>query len=243
MIYLESPGSRTMEMSDVPAIAAAGRRAGRAGGDRQHLGGKPVLRCLRRRLRYLGGGGDEIHRRPLRRDARLDHRHRGTREPFHKAHEELGQCAGPDDIYLGLRGLRSLDARLERHQRNALVVAEWLGGRAEVAEVLYPALPGTAGHELWKRDFTGASGLFSFLLKPCSQGAIAAFVDGLELFGLGASWGGFESLVLPFQPAAHRVAAHRWNPDTTGIRLHIGLENPDDLMDDLAAGFERMKGL
>jgi cysteine-S-conjugate beta-lyase len=243
MIYLESPCSRTMEMSDVPAIAAAGRRAGALVAIDNTWAASRFFDAFAAgcdisvvaATKYIVGHSDAMLGSITVTEA--------LSEPFHRAYEELGQCAGPDDIYLGLRGLRSLDARLERHQRNALMVAEWLGGRAEVAEVLYPALPGTAGHDLWKRDFTGASGLLSFLLKPCSHGAIAAFIDGLELFGLGASWGGFESLVLPFQPSAHRVAPHRWNPDATGIRLHIGLENPLDLMDDLAAGFERMKGL
>ena len=107
---------------------------------------------------------------------------------FLDAHNELGQCAGPDDIYLGLRGMRTLDARLERHQRNGLVVAEWLSARPEVAEILYPALPGAAGHELWKRDFTGANGLFSLELRPAPDTATNAFLDALELFGLGFSW-------------------------------------------------------
>lgn len=243
MIFLESPGSRTMEMSDVPAIAAAGHDAGAlvvidntwaaarffdafaAGCDISVMAA----------TKYIVGHSDAMLGAVTVTEALAGR--------FLKAYEELGQCAGPDDIYLALRGLRSLDARLERHQRNGLVVAEWLGGRPEVAEILYPALLGAADHELWKRDFSGASSLFSFLLKPCSKAAVAGFVDGLELFGLGASWGGFESLILPFQPAAHRAAAHRWSPETTGIRLHIGLENPADLIADLAAGFERMKGL
>jgi cysteine-S-conjugate beta-lyase len=243
MIYLESPGSRTMEMSDVPAIAAAGRRAGALVAIDNTWAASRFFDAFAAgcdisvvaATKYIVGHSDAMLGSITVTEA--------LSEPFQRAYEELGQCAGPDDIYLGLRGLRSLDARLERHQRNALVVAEWLGGRDEVAEVLYPALPDAVGHDLWKRDFTGASGLFSFLLKPCSPAAIDAFIDGLELFGLGASWGGFESLVLPFQPAAHRAVPHRWHPDATGVRLHIGLENPQDLMDDLAAGFERMKGL
>jgi cystathionine beta-lyase len=243
MIYVESPGSRTMEVLDVPAIAAAGRRAGVlvvidntwAAGRFFNAFAAGCDVSVVAATKYIVGHSDAMLGSITVTEALADR--------FRRAHEELGQCAGPDDIYLGLRGLRSLDARLERHQRNGLVVAEWLLSRPEVAEVLYPALPGAAGHELWKRDFTGASSLFSLLLKPCSEAAVAAFVDGLELFGLGASWGGFESLILPFHPPAHRVAAHRWTPQMPGIRLHIGLENPHDLMADLAAGFERMKGL
>jgi cysteine-S-conjugate beta-lyase len=243
MIYVESPGSRTMEVQDVPAIAAAGRHAGAlVVSDNTWAAGRFfnafAAGCdvsVVAATKYIVGHSDAMLGTVTVTQALADR--------FRKAHEELGQCAGPDDIYLGLRGLRSLDARLERHQRNGLKVAKWLQTRAEVAEVLYPALPGADGHELWKRDFTGASSLFSFLLKPCPEAAVAAFIDGLELFGLGASWGGFESLILPFHPPAHRVAAHRWSAETPGIRLHIGLEHPHDLIADLTEGFERMKGV
>jgi cystathionine beta-lyase len=243
MIYLESPCSRTMEVSDVPAIAAVGRGAGAlvamdntwAAGQFFNAFAAGCDISVVAATKYIVGHSDAMLGSVTVTQDLADR--------FLKAHEELGQCAGPDDTYLGLRGLRSLDARLERHQRNGLVVAAWLSGRPEVAEILYPALPGAAGHELWKRDFTGASSLFSVILKPCSREAVAAFIDGLELFGLGASWGGFESLILPFQPAAHRVAAHRWSPETAGIRLHIGLENTDDLIADLTAGFDRMRGV
>ena len=242
MVFLESPGSRTMEVLDVPAIAAAVHKAGALVAiDNTWAAGRffnPFAAgcdiSVVAATKYIVGHSDAMLGSITVTQA--------LAERFLAAHDELGQCAGPDDIYLGLRGLRSLDARLERHQRNGLVVAEWLKGRPEVAEVLYPALPGDAGHELWKRDFSGASSLFSFLLQPCSREAIAAFIDGLELFGLGASWGGFESLILPFQPAAHRAAAHRFSPDASGIRLHVGLENPHDLIADLTTGFERMKG-
>lgn len=243
MIYLESPCSRTMEVSDVPAIAAAGRQAGALVAIDNTWAASRFFDAFAAgcdisvvaATKYIVGHSDAMLGSVTVTEALADR--------FLKAHEELGQCAGPDDIYLGLRGLRSLDARLERHQRNGIAVAEWLSGRPEVAEVLYPALPGAAGHEIWKRDFTGASSLFSIVFEPCSRAAVAAFVDGLELFGLGASWGGYESLILPFQPAAHRVAPHRWSPDAAAVRLHIGLENPDDLIADLAAGFERMRVL
>jgi cysteine-S-conjugate beta-lyase len=243
MIYVESPGSRTMEVQDVPAIAAAGRHAGAlVVSDNTWAAGRFfnafAAGCdvsVVAATKYIVGHSDAMLGTVTVTQALADR--------FRKAHEELGQCAGPDDVYLGLRGLRSLDARLERHQRNGLEVAKWLQTRAEVAEVLYPALPGADGHELWKRDFTGAASLFSFLLRPCPDAAVAAFIDGLELFGLGASWGGFESLILPFHPPAQRVAAHRWSAETPGIRLHIGLEHPHDLIADLTEGFERMKGV
>jgi cysteine-S-conjugate beta-lyase len=156
-----------------------------------------------------------------------------------ETHGTLGQHAGPDDVYLALRGLRTIDVRLERHMKNALRIAEWLGNRPEVASVLYPALPEAPGHAIWKRDFTGASGLFSIVLKPFSDSAVAAMLDGLELFGMGFSWGGFESLAVPFK--VHRSA----KPSTAAgpcIRFHIGLEDPEDLIADLAGGFVRLNG-
>ena len=158
-------------------------------------------------------------------------------ERFKNAYEEMGQFAGPDDMYLTLRGIRTLDVRLERHMKNAIDVAEWLRGRDEVETVLYPALSNAPGHELWKRDFRGASGLFSIVLKPCGGKAAEAFLDRLSLFGMGYSWGGFESLAIPFAP--HRTATS-WTAEGPCIRFHIGLENPEDLKADLAEGFRAM---
>jgi cystathionine beta-lyase len=162
---------------------------------------------------------------------------RETWETFRDAYEQLGQFAGPDDMYLTLRGIHTLDVRLERHMKNAILVAEWLRGRPEVDTVLYPALSNAPGHGLWKRDFTGASGLFSIVLKPCPDAAAAAFLDRLSLFGMGYSWGGYESLVVPFKP---QRSATSWTPTGHCIRFHIGLENPDDLKADLAEGFRAL---
>jgi cysteine-S-conjugate beta-lyase len=134
--------------------------------------------------------------------------------------------------------LRTLDVRLSRHMASALKLAEWLKTRPEVVSVLYPALPSAPGHYLWARDFTGACGLFSILLEPVSQAAVAAMLDGLELFGMGYSWGGFESLALPFVPVRTASTFEHQGP---AIRLHIGLEDPDDLIADLEAGFARLK--
>jgi cystathionine beta-lyase len=124
--------------------------------------------------------------------------------------------------------------------RNALRVAEWLRERPEVEAVLYPALPGAPGHDLWKRDFQGASGLFSVVFRPCPDEAFARFIDGLERFGMGASWGGFESLILPFNPSGYRTAT-TWPFEGPSLRFHIGLEDPGDLIEDLGAGFGRMR--
>ena len=157
-----------------------------------------------------------------------------------KTHDELGLCPGPEDVYLGLRGLRSLGVRLQRHQETGIALAEWLADRPEVTRVIHPALPSDPGHDLWRRDFTGASGLFSIVLKPCSRDALAAMVDNLTLFGMGYSWGGFESLILPFDPRSYRSAT-QWNEEGPALRLHAGLEDVSDLKADLAAGFERLK--
>ena len=151
-----------------------------------------------------------------------------------------GLCAGPDDVYLGTRGIRTMSVRLARHQESALRIATWLQGRSEVERVLYPALPDDPGHAIWKRDFTGASGLFGLLLKPASTAAVAAMLDGLELFGMGSSWGGFESLIVPSDPSTYRTAT-AWTPAGPLLRLHIGLEDPDDLIADLDAGLARLK--
>jgi cystathionine beta-lyase len=154
----------------------------------------------------------------------------------------LGHCAGPDDAYYALRGLRTLSVRLERHQKNALEVARWLQARPEVARVLYPALPEDPGHALWKRDFTGASGLFGVVLKPAPKSAVYAMIDALDLFGIGSSWGGFESLILPTRPETGRTAT-RWAPEGPTLRLHIGLEDPQDLIADLERGLHQLRAV
>ena len=138
-----------------------------------------------------------------------------------------------------MRGLRSLGVRLERHQKSGLELARWLAERPEVERVIYPALPSDPGHALWRRDFTGASGLFSIVLKPVAQAKLAAMLDGLSLFGMGYSWGGFESLILPFDPRAYRTAT-KWQAEGPALRLHVGLEDVEDLKADLDAGFARL---
>jgi cystathionine beta-lyase len=153
--------------------------------------------------------------------------------------DSFAMCAGPEDVFLGLRGLRTMALRLKEHERQALDMARWLQGRPEVERVLHPALESDPGHALWKRDFKGSSGLFSAILKPCSPSALAAMLDGLELFGMGYSWGGFESLVVPFDCSAYRTATE-WKPGGPSLRFHIGFEDLDDLKADLAAGFARL---
>ncbi len=155
------------------------------------------------------------------------------------AHGDLGLCASGDDAFLTLRGLRTLGVRLRRHQESATELAIWLKTRPEVARVLYPPLHEDPGHALWKRDFTGACGLFSIVLRDASDEAVAAMLNGMKHFGLGYSWGGFESLALH----AHYHRSFPKKLEGPLIRLHIGLENVDDLKADLAAGFDRLRGI
>jgi cystathionine beta-lyase len=154
-----------------------------------------------------------------------------------QTHGDLGLCSSGDEAFLALRGLRTLPIRLKHHQESATELAAWLKTRSEVARVLYPPLHDDAGHALWKRDFTGACGLFSIVLKPASDRAVAAMIDGMEHFSIGYSWGGFESLILP----GHYHRSFPAGLEGPLIRLHIGLEDVDDLKADLASGFERLR--
>jgi cystathionine beta-lyase len=152
----------------------------------------------------------------------------------------MGLSVGPDDVYLALRGLRTLSVRLDRHYRSGMKVAEWLSARPEVKRVLHPGLPDDPGHAVWKRDFTGASGLFSVEFNRCSDKSVHAFMNALSLFGMGYSWGGFESLVILFDCGEYRTAT-QWSPGGPTLRFHIGLEEPNDLLADLERGFAAMK--
>ena len=154
----------------------------------------------------------------------------------------MGLFVSPDDVTLALRGMRTLDIRLERHYKNATTVAKWLETRDEVEVVYYPALESHPQHQLWKRDFRGASGLLSFVTKPSSQAAADALLDSLSLFSIGYSWGGFESLAMIADPKAIRSATS-WEIDGHLVRLHIGLEDPFDLIEDLEKGFEEFNSL
>jgi cysteine-S-conjugate beta-lyase len=236
IVYCECPGSQTMEMQDIPATAAAAKAAGALVMVDNTWSGGHFFKAFEHgadisaqaATKYIVGHSDAMLGTVVCNAA--------TWPQFKDAFETMGLFAGPDDMYLGLRGLRTMDVRLQRHMESTLVVADWLRGRAEVETVLYPALSNTPGHDIWKRDFTGASGLFSIVLKPTSEKAVAAMLDDLELFAMGYSWGGFESLVVPFTP--HRTAT-TWKADGPALRLHIGMEHPDDLIRDLDAGFKR----
>jgi cystathionine beta-lyase len=159
---------------------------------------------------------------------------------LYDTHGTLGLCPGPEDVFLSLRGLRTLAIRLAHHMEAGLKVARWLAARPEVLRVQHPALESDPGHAIWKRDFQGACGLFAVILKPCPAKAVAAFVEELELFGIGASWGGYESLAIPFDVTKFRTAT-KWNPGGPGVRSHIGLEDLNDLIADLERGFAALK--
>ena len=240
VVFLESPGSLTFEMLDVPAIAAEAHDAGAVVLMDNTWATPLFFRALDHGVdivieaatKYIGGHADVM----------LGVVTVSTEEQFQQIKwtaNALGNCPGPDDCYLGLRGLRTLSVRLERHQRNALKVAEWLQARPEVDRVLYPALPDDPGHDLWKRDFTGASGLFGVVLKDVSKDAVAKMLDGMDLFAMGASWGGYESLMIPTDPGRYRSASE-WPPAGPSLRLHIGLEDLDDLIEDLEKGLGRL---
>jgi cysteine-S-conjugate beta-lyase len=160
--------------------------------------------------------------------------------PVRRAAADFGFSVSPDDCYLALRGFRTIGVRMRQQMANALRVAQWLQSRPEVKRVLYPALESDPGHAIWKRDFDGAASLFSLVLAPVANNAIAAFVNALALFGIGSSWGGYESLITVAHAEKCRTAT-RWNPGGPTIRLHIGLEDPDDLIADLEQAFARMK--
>jgi cysteine-S-conjugate beta-lyase len=238
-LYLESPGSLTFEVQDIPALVALAKARGLItlcdNTWAAPLFFKPLALGVDVEIiaatKYIVGHSDvmmgvavctERSFMPVREMATL-----------------LGHHAAPDDCYLALRGLRTAGVRLRQHETQGLALARWLERRPEVARVLHPGLPSHAGHTLWKRDFSGASGLFSIVLqKDISSDAVAAMVDGMELYGIGASWGGFESLMLPVHPERMRTAV----PWTEGpvIRIHAGLEDLEDLIADLEHGFERL---
>lgn len=240
VVFTETPGSHTFEISDIPAIAEAAHRAGAKvlmdNSWATPLFCKPfklgVDVAVHAATKYIVGHSDAML-------GIID----CTEETFmtvRTAVANLGYSAGPDDVYLGLRGLRTLGVRLRQHQQTALTLAGWLKTRPEVERVLYPALPDDPGHAIWKRDMTGASGLFGVVLKPYSKQALSAMLDGMELYGMGASWGGFESLILPSHLEGIRTAT-KWPAAGPTVRIHAGLEDPRDLIADLERGFARLK--
>ena len=240
VVYVEAPGTATFVMQDIPAIAEAAHKRGCTvlmdNTWASPLYCKPfelgVDVSIQAGTKYIVGHSDVMIGTAC-----------ATKEAWPQLEAMaglLGHAAGPDDVYLAQRGMRTLSVRLKQHWENGLKVADWLLGQDMVECVMHPALPDDPGHALWQRDFVGASGLFGTTLKPCSRDAIAALVDDLELFGMGASWGGYESLVLPQDPNAFRTVTP-WPYEGQCLRFHIGLEDPDDLIADLSDGFKRLK--
>lgn len=235
-VFVEAPGSQSFDMPDVPAIAA-----------QAHAQGATVLMdntwatplffraldhgvdlSIQAGTKYIVGHSD-VMLGTVSATAACAPRLKETVTTY-------GLCVGPDDVYLGLRGLRTMAVRLDRHQQSGIEVARWLAARPEVSRVLHPALETDPGHAIWQRDFTGASGLFSVVLKPASERAVYAFLDALTLFGMGFSWGGYESLVILFDCTDYRTAT-RWQPEGPTLRFHVGLEKVSDLIADLERGF------
>jgi cystathionine beta-lyase len=240
VVFTEAPGSQSFEMQDIPAIAEIAHRHG-AVVLMDNTWATPLLFPPHERgvdiaieagTKYLSGGSDLL----LGLVSANERCFKALRETF----DLFAMCAGPEDVFLGLRGLRTMALRLREHEKQALDMAHWLAARPEVARVLHPALESDPGHAIWKRDFLGSSGLFSVILKPYSDKALAAMLDGLGLFGMGYSWGGFESLVIPFDCATYRTVTD-WKPGGPALRFHIGLEDLDDLKRDLDAGFARLR--
>jgi cysteine-S-conjugate beta-lyase len=240
LVYLEAPGSLTFEMQDVPALT---REA--------HAGGAVVVMdntwatplyfrpldhgvdvSIQSATKYIVGHSD-VMIGVVTTTAAVTEVVRASRQDF-------GQISSPDDVYLAQRGLRTMHVRLKQHWAAGLILAEWLAAQPEVMEVFHPALPTDPGHALWKRDFAGASGLFGFAFKPIPAASAEVFVDSLSLFGIGASWGGYESLIMPIHLERQRTVMHK---RLTGpaFRIHAGLENTDDLLEDLAKGFEALR--
>lgn len=238
-VFCETPGSLTFEMQDIPAIAAAA-----------HAKNIPVLAdntwgtpyffkslahgvdvSIHAGTKYIAGHSDTL--------IGLIVTNQRYWLKVRKTVADYGYCVSPDDCYLALRGLRTMGVRMRHQQQSALKVARWLQARSEILRVLYPPLEEDPGHALWKRDFSGAAALFGVILKPASWESVAAMIDALKLFGIGSSWGGYESLVIRYDPVRLRTAT-QWNPGGPMIRLHIGLEDADDLIGDLERGLAKL---
>jgi cystathionine beta-lyase len=240
-IFLESPGSLTLEVQDVPAICAAAK-AGGVAALLDNTWATPLLfpalaagvdLSILAGTKYIAGHADVMLGSVT-----------ATPDWYPKLERtswDLGQSVSPDDAWLGSRGLRTLALRLRQHEAGAMKVARWLKDQPQVDRLLHPAFPDCPGHDCWARDFKGSSGLFSFVLAGGTDDDRARLLDGLKLFGLGYSWGGYESLVVPVDPERLRTATS-WQAAGPAVRLHVGLEDPDDLIEDLAAGLARYGG-
>ena len=241
MVFVESPCSLTMEVQDVPAIAKAAHDKG-AIVLMDNTWGTPfnfkpfehgVDVSIQAATKYIVGHSDAMLGTATANEKCWDQ--------LREMSLQLGYCAAPDDVYLGLRGLRTMGLRLEQHEENALKVADWLASRPEVDHVRHPALESCPGHEFFKRDFLGSCGLFSFVMTDnYKESQLTPMLDNMELFKMGFSWGGYESLILPAHGLDKNRTAVKWQAKGPLVRLHIGLENADDLIEDLEKGFARI---
>ena len=240
LIFLEAPGSQTFEMQDIPAIVSVAR-------DKDiwtvmdntwasPLYFKPfefdIDVSVQAATKYIIGHSDAMLGSITANERAF--------ELIEQNFVNFGLCPGPEDAYLGLRGIRTMPVRLKRHWESGVKIARWLRERPEIARVLHPALETDPGYALWERDFLGASGLFSIIMNGGSEAATRAFLDRLELFAMGYSWGGFESLAIPFDPTSYRTAVP-WSAEGTAFRLHVGLDEPDDLIADLESALYAWK--
>lgn len=239
-VFVESPGSLTFEVQDIPAISRIAHRhdaivlMDNTWSTPLHFRSfeHGVDVSIHAATKYISGHSDVMMGAILTTEALYP--------KINRFYRQLGMTVSGDDAYLALRGLRTLSVRLERHQRNAHALTDWLAKQPEVAEILYPARPGAPGHALWRRDFTGASGLFGVVLHPQSEEAMREMLDGMSCFGMGYSWGGFESLILRSNPSRYRTAT-TWPWPGPLLRIHAGLEDPADMIADLDAGFARLR--
>jgi len=239
-VLTESPGSQSFEIQDVPAIARVAHAHG-ACVVMDNTWATPLFfsphahgvdMTIEAGTKYLSGHADLL--------LGLVSANEAWFKRLHQTAGLMGIPPGPEDVFLALRGLRTMDLRLREAERQGLALAHWFETRPEVLRVIHPALPDHPGNAIWKRDFTGSSGLFSIVLEPVPEAAVAAFLDGLELFGLGASWGGYESLAIPFDCTSYRTAT-RWAPGGPTVRFSVGLEDIEDLKADLDRGFARLR--
>jgi len=244
VIFLETPGSLTFELQDIPAIVAEAKKHDiitiADNSWATPLFYNPLDHgvdiCIHAVTKYIAGHSDVIMGAVITKG-------KTSTQKILKGWHTMGQSCSPHDCYAALRGLRSLSVRMRQHQESAMKIADWLTSQKEVTTLLYPPHPASPGHKLWKRDFSGGASLISIILdKTYSQESLASFIDNLKLFGIGASWGGFESLAIVFNPAAIRTAT-KWNTNSTCLRFYIGLENADDLIADLSGGFARLRSV
>jgi cystathionine beta-lyase len=238
-VFVEAPGSQSLEVQDIPAIAASAHAHG-ACVIADNTWATPLFfsphahgvdMAVEAGTKYLSGHSDLL--------LGLVSANAQWFARLAKTVDQMAIPPGPEDVFLALRGLRTMELRLREAERQGLALAHWLKDRPEVLRVIHPALPDDPGHAIWKRDFSGSSGLFSVVLKPTPERAVAALLDGLELFGMGYSWGGYESLVIPFDCTNYRTAT-RWAPGGPTLRFSVGLEDIEDLKEDLDRGFQRL---